>query len=333
MVGKINEQDQGDQENMKNSIAGKKWLAACALSLLVSAQALAEDKVTLLLDWFVNPDHAPIVIAEKKGYFAEQGLEVDIQEPADPSMPPKLVAAGKADMAVTYQPQLHMQIDEGLPLTRVATLIATPLNTLVTLKSSNINSIADLKGKKVGFSVGGFEDILLKVMLKEKGLTFDDVELVNVNWSLSPSLITGKVDAVVGAFRNFELNQLDIENHPGHAFYVEEEGVPAYDELIMVVNNKDRDHEKYRRFNVALEKAVQYIVNHPDEAWTVFKDYKPKELDNELNLRARKDTWPRFALQPGALGQRRYETFARFMQEQGLIKNKVPALADYAIEP
>lgn len=333
MVGKINEQDQGDQENMKNSIAGKKWLATCALSLLVSAQALAEDKVTLLLDWFVNPDHAPIVIAEKKGYFAEQGLEVDIQEPADPSMPPKLVAAGKADMAVTYQPQLHMQIDEGLPLTRVATLIATPLNTLVTLKSSNINSIADLKGKKVGFSVGGFEDILLKVMLKEKGLTFDDVELVNVNWSLSPSLITGKVDAVVGAFRNFELNQLDIENHPGHAFYVEEEGVPAYDELIMVVNNKDRDHEKYRRFNVALEKAVQYIVNHPDEAWTVFKDYKSKELDNELNRRAWKDTLPRFALQPGALGQRRYETFARFMQEQGLIKNQVPTLADYAIEP
>ena len=317
---------------MKNSVLAKKWLAVCALSLCMSAQALAEDKVTLLLDWFVNPDHAAIVIAEKKGYFAEQGLTVDIQEPADPSMPPKLVAAGKADMAVTYQPQLHMQIDEGLPLTRVATLIATPLNTLVTLKSSNITSIADLKGKKVGFSVGGFEDILLKVMLKSKGLSFDDVELVNVNWSLSPSLITGKVDAVVGAFRNFELNQLEIENYPGHAFYVEEEGVPSYDELILVVNNKDRDQDTYRRFNVALEQAVQFIVNHPDDAWILFKDYKPQELDNELNRRAWKDTLPRFALQPGALGHRRYETFARFMQEQGLIK-KVPAIEDYAIEP
>ncbi|NLY64669.1 MAG: ABC transporter substrate-binding protein [Alcaligenaceae bacterium] len=318
---------------MKTVFSGKKWLLAGALSLAFSAQALAEDKMTLLLDWFVNPDHAPIVIAEKKGYFAGQGLKVDIQEPADPSMPPKLVAAGKADMAVTYQPQLHMQIDEGLPLTRVSTLVATPLNTLVTLKSSNITSIAGLKGKKIGFSVGGFEDTLLKVMLKQHGMTFDDVELINVNWSLSPSLITGKVDAVVGAYRNFELNQLEMENHPGHAFYVEEEGVPSYDELIMVVNNRDRDHDKYRRFNVALEQAVQFIVNHPDEAWGLFKDYKPKELDNELNRRAWKDTLPRFALQPGAFSHRRYEAFAQFMQEQGLIKNKVPALAEYAIEP
>lgn len=317
---------------MKTLISGKKYLAAGALSLIMSTQALAADKVTLLLDWFVNPDHAPIIIAEKKGYFEEHDLQVNIQEPADPSMPPKLVAAGKADMAVTYQPQLHMQIDEGLPLTRISTLIATPLNTLVTLKSSNITSIADLKGKKVGFSVGGFEDILLKVMLQHHGLSFDDVEIINVNWSLSPSLITGNADAVIGAYRNFELNQLDIEGHPGHAFYVEEEGVPSYEELIIVVNNKDRDDDKYRRFNLAMEQAVQFIVNHPDEAWELFKDYKPKELDDELNRRAWKDTLPRFALRPGALSQRRYADFADFMKEQGLINN-TPAVTEYAIEP
>ena len=317
---------------MKTLISGKKYLAAGALSLIMSTQALAADKVTLLLDWFVNPDHAPIIIAEKKGYFEEHDLQVNIQEPADPSMPPKLVAAGKADMAVTYQPQLHMQIDEGLPLTRISTLIATPLNTLVTLKSSNITSIADLKGKKVGFSVGGFEDILLKVMLQHHGLSFDDVEIINVNWSLSPSLITGNADAVIGAYRNFELNQLDIEGHPGHAFYVEEEGVPSYEELIIVVNNKDRDDDKYRRFNLAMEQAVQFIVNHPDEAWELFKDFKPKELDDELNRRAWKDTLPRFALRPGALSQRRYADFADFMKEHGLIKH-APAVTEYAIEP
>lgn len=311
----------------------KKLLTAGALSLAMSTQAFAEDKITLLLDWFINPDHAPIIIAEKKGYFKDQELKVDIQEPADPSMPPKLVAAGKADMAVTYQPQLHMQIDEGLPLTRVSTLVATPLNTLVTLKSSNITSISDLKGKKIGFSVGGFEDTLLKVMLKKYDLTFDDVELINVNWSLSPSLITGKVDAVIGSYRNFELNQLDIENHPGHAFYVEEEGVPSYEELIIVVNNKDRDDDKYRRFNIAMEQAVQYLINHPDEAWTMFKDYKPAELDDELNRRAWKDTLPRFALRPGAVNHRGYESFAKFMHEQGLIKQAPTAVADYAIEP
>ena len=311
----------------------KKLLTVGALSLVMSTQAFAEDKITLLLDWFINPDHAPIIIAEKKGYFKEQDLKVDIQEPADPSMPPKLVAAGKADMAVTYQPQLHMQIDEGLPLTRVSTLVATPLNTLVTLKSSNITSIADLKGKKIGFSVGGFEDILLKVMLKKYDLTFDDVELVNVNWSLSPSLITGKVDAVIGSYRNFELNQLDIEEHPGQAFYVEEEVVPSYEELIIVVNNKDREDDKYRRFNIAMEQAVQYLINHPEEAWTMFKDYKPAELDDELNRRAWKDTLPRFALRPGAVNHRGYESFAKFMHEQGLIKEVPAKVADYAIEP
>ncbi|NLA88597.1 MAG: ABC transporter substrate-binding protein, partial [Alcaligenaceae bacterium] len=199
--------------------------------------------------------------------------------------------------------------------------------------SSNITSIADLKGKKIGFSVGGFEDILLKVMLKKYDLTFDDVELVNVNWSLSPSLITGKVDAVIGSYRNFELNQLDIEEHPGHAFYVEEEGVPSYEELIIVVNNKDREDDKYRRFNIAMEQAVQYLINHPEEAWTMFKDYKPAELDDELNRRAWKDTLPRFALRPGAVNHRGYESFAKFMHEQGLIKEVPAKVADYAIEP
>lgn len=308
-----------------------KWSLLLAAGLF-SSQVLAADKVSLLLDWFVNPDHGPLIIAEKKGYFADQNLDVTMVEPADPSLPPKLVAAGKADMAVSYQPQLHVQVDEGLPLTRVGTLVATPLNSLVVLKDGPIKSIADLKGKKVGFSVGGFEEALLQAMLKSHGLSMKDIELVNVNWSLSPSLITGQVDAVIGAYRNFELNQMDIEGHPGKAFYVEEEGVPAYDELILVVNNKDRDADKYKRFVKAVELATQYIVNHPDAAWELFKSYKPKELDNELNRRAWADTLTRFALRPAALDNGRYEEVGAFMQAQGLTKTN-PAVSTYAIAP
>jgi len=298
---------------------------------LLSASALAADKVTLLLDWFVNPDHGPLIVAQQKGYFAEQDLEVEMQEPADPSMPPKLVAAGKVDMAVSYQPQLHVQVDEGLPLTRIGTLVATPLNSLVVLESSDIKSIKDLKGKKVGYSVGGFEDALLKAMLTQQGLALEDIEMVNVNWSLSPSLIAGKVDAVIGAYRNFELNQMAIEGHPGRAFYVEEQGVPAYDELVLVVNNADRENPKYGRFIKALEKATQYIVNHPDEAWDSFKNYK-KDLDNELNKRAWADTLTRFALRPAALDEARYQRVGAFMQAQGLTKSN-PDVATYAIQP
>ncbi len=315
-----------------NTCFTKSLAAAILISgLALSSGALAAEKITLLLDWFVNPDHGPLIIAQQKGFFAEAGLDVEMLEPADPSLPPKLVAAGKADMAVNYQPQLHVQVDAGLPLTRIATLIATPLNSLVVLKDSPIKSIADLKGRKVGFSVGGFEDTLLSAMLAPHGLTLKDIELVNVNWSLSPSLLSGKVDAVIGAFRNFELNQMDIAGRPGQAFYVEEQGVPAYDELILVVNNKDRRNPKYARFVQALERATQFIVNHPDAAWQLFKAYKPKELDNELNRRAWADTLRRFALRPGALDTNRYRRFAAFLKAQGMTKS-TPDLASYAIE-
>ena len=140
----------------------------------------------------------------KKGFFEKNNLEVEIIEPADPSLPPKLVAAGKVDLAINYQPQLYQQVAEGLPLVRVGSLISSPLNSVVVLKNSNIKTLADLKGKKVGYSVSGFEDVLLDTMLRSIGLSNQDVKLVNVNWSLSPSLLTGQVDAVIGALRNFE---------------------------------------------------------------------------------------------------------------------------------
>ncbi|MET4163717.1 putative hydroxymethylpyrimidine transport system substrate-binding protein [Marinobacterium sp. MBR-111] len=309
-----------------------KRFTALLCGCLLSTQVLAADKVELLLDWFINPDHGPLIVAQQKGYFAEQGLEVNLVEPADPSMPPKLVAAGKADMALTYQPQLHVMVGEELPLTRIGTLIATPLNSLVVLDKGPIKTLADLKGKKVGYSVGGYEEALMRAMLKPHGLTLDDIEMVNVNWSLSPSLITGKVDAVIGAYRNFELNQMDIEGYPGRAFYVEEEGVPAYDELVLVINNQDRSDKRFARFVAAMEQATQYIVNHPDDAWNSFVSYKPDELNTELNRRAWADTLTRFALRPAALDEARYRRVGAFMQEQGLARRN-PPVADYAIVP
>ncbi len=189
-----------------------KHSAAALLTALcaITPPAGAAEELTVLLDWFVNPDHAPLIVAQEKGLFAEHGLSVELVAPADPSAPPKLVAAGQADIAVSYQPQLHIQVAQGLPLTRFATLVATPLNALVVLADSPIRSIADLDGRKVGFSVGGFEDALLRAMLAREGLGLDSVTLINVNFSLSPSMISGHVDAVIGSFRNFELNKMDI---------------------------------------------------------------------------------------------------------------------------
>jgi len=310
-------------------VVRKAFVAIIAILTGWMAQpAFAADKLTILLDWFVNPDHAPLIIAQQKGYFSDAGLDVELVAPADPNMPPKLVAAGKADLAVSYQPQLHMQVAEGLPLVRIATLVATPLSSLVVLKDGPIKTIADLKGRKVGYSVGGFEDALLGTMLGKSGLSLTDVELVNVNFSLSPSIISGQVDAVIGAYRNFELNQMDILKKPGRAFYPEEHGVPPYDELIIVANRASLSDARLVRFLGALERGIQFLINHPDESWKLFIAAH-KDLNDELNKRAWRDTLSRFALRPAALDSVRYERFAKFLQRNKLIRS-VPPVETYA---
>ena len=308
----------------------KKLALVLATLLLFATQAQAE-KLTVLLDWFVNPDHAPLFVAQEKGFFKARGLDVEFIAPSNPNDPPKLVAAGQADIAVSYQHQHQMQVAEGLPLTRIATLVATPLNSLVVLKDGPINSIADLKGKTIGYSVGGFETALLEVMLEKANLTLNDVKLVNVNFSLSPSLFTGQTDAVIGAFRNFELNQMDIEGRPGRAFFVEEHGVPPYDELILVANAAKTGDPRLRAFVDALEEGVQFLVNHPEESWKLFIAGDRASLDDDLNRRAWRDTLPRFALRPGALDRARYTRFAEFLKARKLV-NSVPELSTWAVE-
>ena len=299
------------------------------LAALTGLQQAKAEQLTVLLDWFVNPDHGPLIVALEKGYFKDADLEVELIEPADPNDPPKLVAAGKAPLAISYQPQLHIQAAAGLPLARVGTLVATPLTTLLTLKDGPVKTLADVKGRKVGFSVGGFEQAILKAMLESVDLSLDDIELINVNFSLSPALLSNQVAAVIGAYRNFELNQLDIEGHPGRAFYVEEHGVPPYDELIVVANSAQLDDPRLKPFLAAMERGVQFLINHPEESWDLFKSYK-SGLDNELNRRAWKDTLTRFALRPAALDQPRYEAFAAFLEKQGVIKDP-PPVSTYAV--
>ena len=305
-------------------------LSLALLALGAWAEDQAPKKLTVMLDWFVNPDHAALVVAQEKGFFTAQNLEVELQTPADPNDPPKLAAAGKMDVAVSYQPQLTIHVNAGLPIKRIGTLVAAPLNSLVVLKDGPVKTLADLKGRKIGYSVGGFEEALLKTMLARAGLKLDDVTLVNVNFSLSPSLLSKQVDAVIGAFRNFELNQMDIAKHPGLAFYPEEEGLPPYDELVLVANRDQINDPRLGRFMAALEQATLYLVNHPDEAWKAFIA-KHKDLDDELNRRAWRDTLPRLARRPAALDEARYKRFANFLVRQGVITVALP-VSNYAVQ-
>lgn len=306
-------------------------LAAALLALAPALPAQAADKMTLVLDWFVNPDHAPIVLAAEQGYFTDAGLEVEIIAPADPADPPKLVAAGSADLAITYQPQLHLQVHEGLPLVRVGTLVGTPLNCLMVRADGPVATLADLKGKRIGYSVAGVEQALVSALLAQAGLTLDDVEMVNVNWALTPALMSGQVDATIGGYRNFELTQMRLAGGEGRCFFLEEEGLPAYDELIYVANADAPDRDRINRFLGAVERATQFMLNHPEEAREIFAAHAP-DLSDELNTAAWADTFGRFAISPAALDHGRYARFEAFLHDNGLVPEIWP-VAKFAIDP
>ncbi len=311
----------------------KRLLAALGLAatLAASGPAAAADKLTVVLDWFVNPDHATLVVARDRGFFAAQGLDVELIAPADPTAPPRMVAAGQADVAITYQPDLHLSVKEGLPLVRFATLVETPLNTVMVLDDGAVKSLADLKGKKIGYSVSGFEDAILGTMMETAGTKLADATLINVNFALTAALLSGQVDAVVGGFRNFEATEIELEGkgRKARVFYPEENGVPAYDELIFAAAKAKVADPRLPRFVAALEAATLWTTNHPAEAWEILKHADAK-LDDELNRRAFLDTLPRFAKRPGALDVARTERFARYMKTRGLI-DQVPPIESYAV--
>jgi len=290
----------------------------------------ANEKLTLLLDWFANPSHAPIFVAQQNGFFKEQHLDVEIIGPADPSDPPKLVAAGKADIAITYEPQFMEQVNQGLPLVRIGTLIDKPLNCLVVLKSSSIKTLADLKGKRIGYSGSGINNITLKTMLKTAGLNLNDIELTNVHYSLTQALLSHKIDAATGFMRNFELIQFSLMNYPVLAFYPEQYGIPTYSELIFITRKNLTMDPRFPRFLKALKKGADYLQQHPEESWQQFSKNHP-ELNNELNHQAWNATLPYFSQNPNTFNTKEWLQFARFLQQNGLIKNVKP-INDYAIK-
>lgn len=306
----------------------KKNLCALLLTTTIIAPAAAAEKVSLMLDWYLNPDHAPIIVAEQIGAFKEQGLDVEIVPPSDPSLPPRLVAAKKADFAITYQPQLHFFAEQGLPLVRVGTLVDTPLNTVITLDKT-MTSPAGLKGKKVGYSVSGIEEVTLGTMLQSQGLTLADVTPVNVNFQLSGALLAGQVDAVIGGYRNIEALELALQGKEPVVFNIEDYGIPAYDELIIVANRDDIDQPKVAKLLAALKKGQDYLQAHPEETWKAFANSHP-ELNTELNHQAWLKTLPLFAKDPAHLDLARYQAYEQFLFDNKLIKHITP-VEKYAI--
>ncbi len=287
------------------------------------SSAYSADKLVVLLDWFANPNHAPLFVAQQQGFFKQQNLDVELIGPADPADPPKLVAAGKADIAITYQPNFIEQVDQGLPLISIGTLIDHPLNSLVVLKNNSIKTIADLKGKRIGASNGDINSLALKTMLENHGLHLSDVHQVNIHYNLMQALLSKKVDAITGMSRNVEIVQMELTGHPVLAFFPEKNGMPNYSELIFIVNTEKMHDPRIARFLKALQQGVTYLKSHPEESWKQFAKTHP-DLNDEVNHRIWLITLPYFATDPTAFNEKEWMAFVEFMLNNGVIKKVYP---------
>lgn len=300
-------------------------------ALLTAHPAAAADKLTVMLDWFVNPNHGPMIIAQEIGAYQRAGLDVTFVQPADPTIPPRLVAARHGDIAIDYQPELYQQVSNGLPLVRIGALIDKPLETLVTLKGYGVTRVSDLKGKRIGYNeVGGATNLaMIGDILANGRLTLKDVTLVNVGTALSTSLLTHRVDAV-GVDRNFEAFELIDKGATPLGFDYEKFGVPTFDDLIMVVNKDTWNDPRYPRFLAAVKEGSAYITAHPQAAWQLFIHAYPN-LNNKLNHDAWMFTIPYFAADPAALDKAKYIRFGQFLAAKQVIKAS-PPFESYAVQ-
>lgn len=302
----------------------KKFMLMLAL-FVMAVPALAAEKVRLLLDWFVNPNHAALFAAKQSGAFARQGLDVELIAPADSASVPLLLAAGKADLAVGYQPQLYTLVDKAVPVIRIGTLIDRPLNTLTTLKSSNIHQLKEFEGKTLGYAIPGFEDVVIQTMLKSAGVDVNKVKLINLNMDAASALLSHKIDGAMTIYRNYERLELEQQGAETVTFKPEDHGVPAWDELILLANVSTAAKDaRIAKFLHGLNDGISYLRAHPETVWKAFIQTYP-ELNTPLNHQAWQATLPLFASDVGKFDEARYQTFAHYMLENKLIGQIAPA--------
>lgn len=290
--------------------------------LLFSVSSYASDKpLTLILDWLINPDQAPIFIAQEQGFFQEEGIQVNIISPTDPDAGPKLVAAGHADLAITYQPQLIVQVAQGLPIVRIASLIDHPLNCLIVRKNSGIRTIADLKGKRIGYSSQVEGTLALSSLLKKAGLTLNDVQAINIQYNLPQALLSKRLDGIINVMRNIEPLQLQFSGQAVKIFPVEE-AMPFYDELIVIANRYHTNKPHLKKFLIALQKASTYLLKNPEKSWKLFAKNNPA-LNNRLNHQIWRATLPYFSQCPTQFNKKRYQVFSNFLTKEKVIKKSI----------
>jgi len=288
------------------------------------------ERLTLALDFYVNPDHAGIFTALDRGLFDEAGLEVEPQVPSDPSAPIRQVAAGVADLAVSYEPEVLLAQEQGLPVIAVAALVSQPLTSLISLPEAEIADVADLRGKTIATAGIPYQADYLDAILDREGLTLDDVNQQDVGFNLLPAVLSGSADAMLGGFLNVEGVDLAERGLDPRVSPVDELGIPTYDERVLVASSEGvaEDPEEIRLFIAALERGTRAAVRDPagatESVLAAADGLEPKltraEIDATLPL-----LLPERSRPYGYMDAREWEEFAGFFADQGLISSRPTA--------
>jgi putative hydroxymethylpyrimidine transport system substrate-binding protein len=307
---------------------------ACTAALAVAGCGEKQDvlepsgskHVELMLDYFPNADHAGIYAAQAGGDFAQAGLDVEIHQPPDPAAPIKQVAAGRVDLAISYEPEVLRARDQGLKVVSVAALVQKPLTSIISLPKAKIAKPADLKGKTVGTAGIDYQEAYLKTILADAAVNPSTVKVRNVGFGFSPALITGKIDAALGAFWNYEGVDLRLRGKRPRIIRIEEAGVPTYNELVLVANEGalKLDSDKIRAFIGAISRGTRDLRRDPSSAIEGLLKANP-DLDPRLQRASVRVTLPLFFPPEGKpfgwQDPSQWDAFSAWMKENQLLEN------------
>jgi len=267
-------------------------LAVALLALALGLAACGEksedttgeaEPLSLTLDFYPNPDHAGIYMAQKLGYFEEAGLDLSIHTPSDPSVPLKLLATGQTDLAISYEPEVVLAREKGLDVKAVAALVNRPLTSMIWLKKSGIAGVGGLRGKTIATAGIPYQDAYLKTILTRAHLTPSDVKTVNVGFGLLPALLSGRAEAMLGGFSNVEGVDLRLRGKDPVVTPVDRLGVPSYDELVVTARGErlEQDPQAVRLFIAALARGTAAAAANPKAAEKALLEANP-DLDPKL---------------------------------------------------
>ena len=296
-----------------------KRLLVFVLSLFLST-GFALTKVNLALDWYINPDHAPILAAETQGYFKQNGLAVHLIEPSQNATARNLVVVGDATIGLDYEPEMLLAIHKGMPIKKIGTLIPVPLSCIAVLQSSGVKSLKDLKGKSIGYSGNALEAKVLKTELQHAGLNPQEVTLVPIHMDLTQALLSKTVVAVSGMMRNVEPVMLKMRGVNTRLFYPEQNGVPPHSELVFIAK-KNIDPKITAAFLKSIQEGVAYVKAHPEQSWQAAESAYHDDLATSKTIaNANHAIWlvtiPYFANNPSERLVSQEQSYQKFMLNQ-----------------